>query len=50
MVDPVRNSPNMGGLAVHDQKKSNVSSGQESNDATIGTVKAEKSSVSVDYL
>jgi len=48
MVDPVRNSPNMGGLAVHDQKKSNVSSGQESNDATIGTVKAEKSSVSVD--
>ena len=48
MVDPVRNSPNMGGLAVHDQKKSNVSSSQESNGATIGTVIAEKSSVSVD--
>ena len=28
MIDSVRNSPNAGGLTVHDQKKSSVSSGQ----------------------
>ena len=48
MVDPVRNSPNMAGLAVNDQKKSSVSSGQENSETTIGAIKAEKSSVSLD--
>ena len=28
MVDPVRNTPNMGSMAVHDNKKSSVSSSQ----------------------
>lgn len=48
MVDPVRNSPSMAGLAVSDQKKSSVSIGQESIEPSIGAAKAEKSSVSVD--
>ena len=30
MVDPVRNSPNMGSLAVNDQKKSGVARTQTS--------------------
>ena len=46
MVDPVRNGPNAGSLAVHDQKKSNVSSGQERS--RLSNCKAETSSVSVD--
>ena len=48
MVDPVRNGPNAGSLAVHDQKKSSVSNGQQSNESAIGTAKTETSSVSVD--
>ena len=48
MVDPVRNNPSVAGLAVHDQKKSNVGSGQESSESIIGTMKAEKASVSLD--
>ena len=28
MVDSVRNGPNLGGLTVHEQKKSHPSSGQ----------------------
>lgn len=48
MVDPVRNSPNMAGLAINDQKKPSVSSGQENSEPAIGAIKAEKSSVSLD--
>ena len=48
MVDPVRNSSNMAGLAVHDQKKSSISNGQESSKSAIGTMKSDKSSVRLD--
>ena len=48
MVDSVRNSPNVGGLTVHDQKKSNASSGQANQLPGNGNAQAEKSSVSVD--
>ena len=48
MVDSVRNSPNLGGLTVHDQKRSNVSSGQSSQSSENGNAQAEKSSVSID--
>jgi len=48
MVDSVRNSPNLGGLTVHDQKRSNVSSGQASQLSENGNAQADKSSVSVD--
>ena len=48
MVDSVRNSPNLGGLTVHDQKKSNVSGGQGSQLAENGNAQADKSSVSID--
>ena len=41
MVDSVRNSPNLGGLTVHDQKSSNVSSGQASQAAGNGNAQAE---------
>lgn len=48
MVDSVRNSSGMAGLTVHDQKKSSISNGQESSKSTIGTMKSDKSSVSLD--
>ena len=48
MVDSVRNSPNLGGLTVHDQKRSNVSGGQASQVAGNGNAQADKSSVSID--
>ena len=48
MVDSVRNSTNLGGLTVHDQKKSNVSSGQANQLPGNGNAQAEKASVSVD--
>jgi|TARA_B100001142_G_scaffold296941_1_gene318995 flagellar biosynthesis anti-sigma factor FlgM len=48
MVDSVRNSPNVGGLTVHDQKKSNASSGQANQLPGNGNTQADKSSVSVD--
>tara|TARA_Y100001933_G_scaffold114045_1_gene114074 strand:+ start:478 stop:783 length:306 start_codon:yes stop_codon:yes gene_type:complete len=48
MVDSVRNSPNIGGLTVHDQKKSSVSSGQANQLPGNGSTQTEKSSVSVD--
>ena len=48
MVDSVRNSSGMAGLTVHDQKKSTISNGQESSKSTIGTMKSDKSSVSLD--
>ncbi len=48
MVDSVRNSPNVGNLAVHDQKKSSVSSGQLKQAAESDTAKADNSAVSVD--
>ena len=48
MVDSVRNSPNLGGLTVHDQKRSNVSGGQASQVASGGNAQADKSSVSID--
>ena len=48
MVDSVRNTPNMGGLTVHDQKKSNVSSGQTSQLSGNESVQTETPSVSVD--
>ena len=38
MVDSVRNSPNVGNLAAHDQK-SNLSSGQSSQVAEFDAVK-----------
>ena len=47
MVDSVRNSPNVGNLAVHDQK-SNLSSGQSSQVAEFDAAKADNSAVSVD--
>ena len=47
MVDSVRNSPNVGNLAVHDQKKSSVSNGQ-SNQTGGSDTKAVNSVVSVD--
>ena len=47
MVDSVRNSPNVGNLAVHDQKKSSVSNGQ-SNQAGGSDTIAVNSVVSVD--
>ena len=48
MVDSVRNSPNVGGLTVHDQKKSSVSGGQANQLPGNGNAQTEKSSVSVD--
>ena len=48
MVDSVRNSPNLGGLSVHDQKKSSVSGGQTNQLPGNGSAQTEKSSVSVD--
>jgi len=48
MVDSVRNGPNLGGLTVHDQKKSNASSGQANQLPGNGNAQADKSSVSVD--
>ena len=48
MIDSVRNSPNSGGLTVHDQKKSNASSGQANQLPGNGNAQADKSSVSVD--
>lgn len=48
MVDPVRNSPNMGSLAVNDQKKSGVAKVQSSQMSDTNVAKADKSSVSVD--
>tara|TARA_B100001057_G_scaffold386463_1_gene393403 strand:- start:1869 stop:2171 length:303 start_codon:yes stop_codon:yes gene_type:complete len=47
MVDSVRNSPNVGNLAVHDQKKSSVANGQ-SNQAGGSDTKTVNSVVSVD--
>ena len=46
MVDSVRNTPNMGGLTVHDQKKSSVSSGQTSQLSGNESVQTETPSVS----
>ena len=48
MVDSVRNSPNLGGLTVHDQKRSNVSGGQANQVTGSGNTQADKSSVSID--
>ena len=48
MVDSVRNSPNLGGLTVHDQKRSNVSGGQANQVPGNGNAQADKSSVSID--
>jgi flagellar biosynthesis anti-sigma factor FlgM len=48
MIDSVRNSPNSGGLTVHDQKKSNVSSDQANQAPGNGNAQADKSSVSID--
>lgn len=48
MVDSVRNSPNVGNLSVHDQKKSNVSDGQASRASTSINSQEEKSTVSID--
>ena len=48
MIDSVRNSPNSGGLTVHDQKKSNVSSDQANQVPGNGNGQADKSSVSID--
>ena len=48
MVDSVRNSPNLGGLTVHDQKRSNVSGGQANQVTGSGNAQADKSSVSID--
>ena len=48
MVASVRNSPNLGGLTVHDQKRSNVSGGQANQVPGSGNVQADKSSVSID--
>jgi flagellar biosynthesis anti-sigma factor FlgM len=50
MVDSVRNGPNLGGLTVHDQKKSNASSGQANQLPGNGNAQAEKSSVSVEKV
>ena len=48
MVDSVRNSPQIGNLAVHDQKKSNVSNGQSNQVAESDTAGSDNSNVSVD--
>ena len=48
MLNSVRNSPNVGNLAVHDQKKSNVSSGQTNQVAESDTARDDNSAVSVD--
>ena len=48
MVDSVRNSPHIGNLAVHDQKKSNVSNGQSNQVAESDTARSDNSNVSVD--
>ena len=48
MVDSVRNSPNLGGPTVHDQRKSSISSGQTSQLSGNENVQADKSSVSID--
>ena len=48
MVDSVRNSPNLGGLTVHDQKRSNVSGGQANQVPGNGNAQADKASVSID--
>jgi len=48
MVDPVRNSPNMGSLAVNDQKKSGVARTQTSQLSDANSAKPDNNSVSVD--
>lgn len=48
MVDPVRNSPNMGSLAVNDQKKSGVTRTQTSQLSDSNSAKSDNNSVSVD--
>ena len=48
MVDPVRNSPSMGSLAVNDQKKSGLAKAQTPQMSDANSAKAEKNSVSVD--
>ena len=48
MVDPVRNTANMGSLAVHDNKKSSVSSSQSNQLPESGNAKADSAAVSVD--
>ena len=48
MVDPVRNSPNMGSLAVNDQKKSGVARIQTSQVSDANSAKTDNNSVSVD--
>ena len=48
MVDSVRNTSNIGGLTVHDQKKTSVSSGQTSQLSGNESVQTETPSVSVD--
>lgn len=48
MIDSVRNSPNAGGLTVHDQKKSSVSSGQANRAPDTVDVQADNSSVNLD--
>ena len=48
MVDPVRNTANMGSLAVHDNKKSNASSSQSNQTSESLTEKVDIAAVSVD--
>ena len=48
MIDSVRNNPNAGGLTVHDQKKSSISSGQANRAPDIVDVQADNSSVDLD--
>ena len=48
MVDSVRNTPNMGGLTDHDQKKSSVSGGQTSQLSGNESAQTETPSVSID--
>ena len=48
MVDPVRNSPNMGSLAVNDQKKSGVARTLTSQVSDANSAKSDNNSVSVD--
>ena len=48
MVDSVRNGPNIASMTVHDQKKSNASSGQANQLPGNGNAQADKASVSVD--
>ena len=40
MIGLVRNNPNAGGLTVHDQKKSSISSGQANRAPDIVDVQA----------